>query len=437
MHFAYPVSWWLVVALGAAVGALAFFEYRRPLSPLTRAERGVLVGLRAAALAALVVFLLRPIVLLPPVGARDAAVPVLVDVSGSMRLTDADGQARLARATTILRTQLLPALSRHFKPEIYSVGERLAPADLDHLTTDARQTDLAGALAAIRERARGQRVAGIILLSDGADTGQQASAAAAAGPPVFAVGVGSPEGVGDRELVGVAAGDPRLDQSSVDLHVSAVSSGFGRTPFQLRVLVNGRVLESRRVVPPADGSPVDETFTVSPDLLNPTVYTAEIPADETEAVVENNSRSVLVGPAGRKRRILIIEGAPGFEHSFIKRALARDPSLEIDSVVRKGKNAEGQDTFFVQAGAGRASALMTGFPARRDDLYAYDAVVLANVEADSFTRAQLAMATDFVSERGGGLLVLGGRSFNARGLMGTALEDAQRRDACLDELGTA
>src|SRR5439155_260283 len=130
MHFAYPVSWWLVGALGAAVGALAFFEYRRPLSPLTRAERGVLVGLRAAALAALVVFLLRPIVLLPPVGARDAAVPVLVDVSGSMRLTDADGQARLARATTVLRTQLLPALSRHFKPEIYSVGERLASADL-------------------------------------------------------------------------------------------------------------------------------------------------------------------------------------------------------------------------------------------------------------------------------------------------------------------
>src|SRR5207249_4094200 len=245
--------------------------------------------------------------------------------------------------------------------------------------------DLAGALAAIRERSRGQRVAGIIVLSDGGDTGQQATAAGALpGPPVFAVGLGSPEGVRDREVVGLTAGDPRLDQSSVDLHVSAVSSGFGRTPFQVRVLANNRVLETRRVVPPADGSPIDETFTVSPDLVNPTVYTADIPADDTEAVVENNTRSVLVSPAGRKRRVLVLEGAPGFEHSFMKRALARDPSLEIDSVVRKGKNAEGQDTFFVQAGAGRAAALLTGFPARREDLYAYDALVIANVEGDHF-----------------------------------------------------
>ena len=325
----------------------------------------------------------------------------------------------------MLRTQLMPALSRQFTPEIYSVGERLTEADLDHLSADARQTDLAGALAAVRERSRGRRVAGIVVLSDGGDTGQQPSVTGAVpGPPVFAVGIGSPEGPRDREVVGITAGDPKLDQSSVDLHVSAFSSGFGRTPFQLRVLVNGRVLESRRVVPPADGSPVDETFTVSPDPMNPTVYTADIPADETEPVVENNSRSVLVAPAGRKRRVLVIEGAPGFEHSFMKRAFMRDPSLEVDSVVRKGKNADGQDTFFVQAGGGRATALMTGFPARREDLYAYDAIVIANVEADAFTRAQLSLATDFVSERGGGLLVLGGRSFNARGLLGTPLEEA-------------
>jgi uncharacterized membrane protein len=154
------------------------------------------------------------------------------------------------------------------------------------------------------------------------------------------------------------------------------------------------------------------------------VYTADIQADQAEPVIENNSRSVLVAPAGRKRRVLVIEGAPGFEHSFMKRAFQRDPSLDVDSVVRKGKNADGQDTFFVQAGSGRASALMTGFPARREDLYAYDTLVIANVEADAFTRAQLAMAADFVSERGGGLLVLGGRSFNARGLLGTPLEEA-------------
>src|SRR5581483_701738 len=126
-----------------------------------------------------------------------------------------------------------------------------------------------------------------------------------------------------------------------------------------------------------------------------------------------------------KRRLLLIEGAPGFEHSFMKRAWMLDPGLEIDSVTRKGKNANGENTFFVQAGAGRSAALTGGFPARKEDLYAYDALAIANIEGDFFTRAQLTLAASFVSERGGGLLVLGGRSFSPNGgLIGTPLEDA-------------
>jgi uncharacterized membrane protein len=423
MHFAYPFPWWLVVAVAAAIGAAAFATYRRPLAPLTPVRRGVLIALRVLTLAALVIFLFRPVVLLPPIGSRDAVVAVLVDASRSMRLADADGQARIARASALLTTQLLPALSRQFSVALYAVGDGVAAVTPDLLRADARRTDLAAALATIRDRYRGQRVAGIVLISDGGDTGQTPAVPdGGTGPPVFAVGVGSPDGLQDREILGVTTGDPRLDQASVDLHVSSISYGFGRTPFQIRVLANGRVLETRRVVPPADGSPMDDVFTVSPDPLNATVFTADIPADAAEAVVENNARSVLVSPAGRKRRILMIEGAPGFEHSFVKRALALDPGLEIDSVTRKGKNAEGQNTFFVQAGAGRAAALTSGFPLRREDLYGYDGLIIANVEGDFFTRAQLAMAADFVAERGGGLLVLGGRSFAQRGLIGTPLE---------------
>ena len=101
---------------------------------------------------------------------------------------------------------------------------------------------------------------------------------------MFAVGIGSPDGPRDREVLGITAGDPRLDHATVDLHVTAVSSGFGRAPFSLRVLANGQLLDTRRLVPPrrriADRCSV---FTVSPDPLNATVYTAEIPRDDGEA----------------------------------------------------------------------------------------------------------------------------------------------------------
>jgi hypothetical protein len=49
--------------------------------------------------------------------------------------------------------------------------------------------------------------------------------------------------------------------------------------------------------------------------------------------------------------------------------------------------------------------------------------VLANLEADALSRADLEMAAGFVGDRGGGVLVLGARSFDRQGLLGTALEE--------------
>ena len=436
MHFAYPLPWWLALVLAAGVAVAAFVEYRNPLAPLSPRQRTTLVALRVLTLTALVLFLFRPMIVLPPSSIRNTVVPVLIDVSRSMRIADADpaaggGEARtrIAQAVALLKANLMPALAARFATDLYTIGDSVAPlpaGSIDRIGANARRSDLTAALATIRDRYRGQRVPGIVVLSDGGDTGDAAAAAHPLtddGPPVYAIGLGSAD-VRDREVVGLAAGDPRLDQAAIDLHVSAVSHGFGRAPFALRVLANGRLLESRRVTPRADGSPIDETFTVSIDPVGPTVYTAEIPADDSELAGENNARSVLVSPPGRARRLLVIEGAPGFEHSFMTRAWAADPGLELDVVTRKGRNADNVDTFFVQAGAGRGAALTTGFPTRKEQLFAYDAVVVANVDAEALTRAQLSSVAEFVSERGGGLLVMGGQSFAQRGLAGTPLEEA-------------
>jgi len=422
MHFANPPSWWLGTLIAAAIAATAFLSYHRPLAPLSTRERATLTALRALALSLVALFLARPIVLAPPTGTSSAVVPILVDVSRSMRIADADGRPRIAQASDLVERQIVPALSGKFTTEIYGVGDSPSPVLPNELSAVARRSDLSRAVASIREKYRGRAVAGIIVVSDGGDT--SGGPDVSEGPPVFAVGVGSPEGVKDREILGITAGDPRLDQSSVDLQVSVASSRYGRVPFELRLLSNGKLLESRKVAPAADGSPIETVFTVSPDPLNATVYTVEAPTEPDEVIAENNTRSVLVNPAGRKRKVLVLAGSPGFEHSFITRALSLDSSLETDVVVRKGRNESGEGTFFVQGGPGRINTLTSGFPATREALFGYDAIVIANLEGDFFTRAQLTSAAEFASERGGGLLVLGGRSFAARGLIGTPLEAA-------------
>ncbi|MEQ1869581.1 MAG: glutamine amidotransferase [Vicinamibacterales bacterium] len=423
MHFAAPIPWWLALLAVATIVGVAVAVYRRPLVPLSRSQRGGLIALRALAMLFLLALVCRPVIELPPVNVGDTVVPVLIDVSRSMRIPDADGESRLARAKAVAQ-ELSADLAASANVELLAFADTLVPAVVDTLEPTGRRTALAAALETVRSRYRGQRVAGVVVISDGGDTaGLDITSAANQGMPVFTVGVGSADGVADREVVELTAGDPRLDQAAVDVHVSVAARGFGRDPLTVKVLADGQVVDSHPITSPADGAPIDEWFTVFPNATRASLYTAQVDAGPDESVTENNARSVAMSPAGRRRRILVISGAPGYEHSFLLRALQQDRGVEVDAIVRKGRNEANQDTFLVQAGRERVATLASGFPSTKDALFGYDAIILSNLEGEFFTRDQLMQAAAFVSERGGGLLLMGGRSFERRGLTGTPLED--------------
>jgi uncharacterized membrane protein len=437
MAFAFPLPWWLTVIATAAVVALGILAYRRTVVPIPTASRAALIALRILSLGLLIVLLARPVVERPPSDARDAVVAIVIDTSRSMRVADASGDTRIARARQVVEDTLMPALAERTAVEVFAAGDTTAPAALDGLDASARRSDLRAALTSVRERYRGRRLAGIVLVSDGGDTGQRLeirdqgseigdrrSGGDALDVPVFTVGVGSPDGIPDREILSLTAGDPRVDQASVDLRVSAVSRRLGRAPMTIRLTANGRLVDSREITPAADGAPVDAAFTVFPDAQTATVYVAAVASADDEAVVDNNERRIVISPPGRRRRVLAVSGAPGYEHTFLLRALARDPALLVDSVVRQGQNDAGQDTFLVQATPDRAPGLSRGFPASRAALFGYDAVVLANVESDRLTGADLELIAAFVGERGGGLLLMGGRSLATRGFAGSPIDAA-------------
>jgi uncharacterized membrane protein len=426
VRFAVVLPWWGYLLAFTSAIVLAWLAYARVAVRLRPGTRATLTGLRALTLILLIAILLRPVVMVPPAAAKNSVLPVLVDVSRSMRLTDAeDGAARLDRAKAIVR-DLQERLSSEYRLELLSFGESLAAApDVERLAPTARRSDLSGAIADLAERYKATRVAGVIVLSDGGDTApQEADTGRSMNAPVITVGIGNTTLTKDREVANLTAGEPLLPGASIDLSVSATSAGFGTEPVELRISANGRPVDTRRVTPSADGAPIHAVFTVSPEPDVPTVYTVEIPSAADELAPENNSRSVLVPPQTGRRRILLLEGAPGYEHTFLKRALGQDPGLDVDAVVRKGQNDDGRDTFYVQADPSRMAALSSGYPSKRSELFAYDAVIFGNIEADFFTREQLALTSEFIAERGGGLLVLGARSFDRQGLAGTALEHA-------------
>ncbi len=135
--------------------------------------------------------------------------------------------------------------------------------------------------------------------------------------------------------------------------------------------------------------------------------------------MENNRRDVLIRVADREEKILYFEGEPRFEAKFLRRAVDADHNLRVVTLLRTSENK------FYRVGVDDAEELADGFPKTREELYRYRGLILGSIEASFFTPDQLRMIGEFVSERGGGLLMLGGRhSFSEGGYARTPVADA-------------
>src|SRR5690606_11805188 len=105
--------------------------------------------------------------------------------------------------------------------------------------------------------------------------------------------------------------------------------------------------------------------------------------------------------------------------AFMRRAVAADSNLQVVTLQRTA------DSKFMRLDVDSAGELFSGFPSTREELFRYRALILGSIEASHFTHEQLRMIAEFVSERGGSLLMLGGRhAFAEGGYAGTPVAEA-------------
>jgi uncharacterized membrane protein len=149
--------------------------------------------------------------------------------------------------------------------------------------------------------------------------------------------------------------------------------------------------------------------------------------------------------------VLYVSGRPDWEFKFLRRALEEDIEIELHALIRIAKKEpkfsfrdRGVDTVnpllqgfsedeetaeqydepvLLRLGV-EEDELKAGFPSGEEDLFAYHAIILDDVEASFFSQQQMLLMRQFVAERGGGLLMLGGQeSFLGGGYKDTPLGD--------------
>jgi uncharacterized membrane protein len=451
-QLAFMGNWpWLPVLSAAGLAAaLAALLYRAQRSSLPGRWLRTLSGFRAAAVVVVAVFLLQPVVRLTTTRRQSTTVAVLLDVSESMGLTDtASGRSRLAEAVWALTEGgMLDRLRAAHRVRAFAFGavtEEIAEGmDLAGLEPEHSATATAEAFRSVAGSLGSERLAGVVLLTDGVTTRgpPPPEAAAELGVPVCPVAVGGDVGERGRFFdVGIVH-TPVAPRLAVDNTASLTASvahrgllAFSPEQRTLRVRLldgDGEAVATTVRLPAADG-----TTEVSLDYVPAEVGLRElqvvVDSLPGEPVTENNAGSFTAQVSDPVIRVLIVEGVARSEYRFLRRTLEADPNLEVTAVVKVSPRR-----FLVQ-GVQPGIDLGGGLPARAEDMDRFHVVVLGDVGRDEFTPQRLDELRSFV-DRGGALLALGGyHAFGAGGHADGPLADVLpltmegRHDGHVDE----
>lgn len=326
---------------------------------------------------------------------------VLLDDSGSMATTDAGGQTRYTAALADL-DRIRGKVGDRVDLTVQTFGGSaelgLEPGQGPTLFQDVI------ARAAL---SRGQ-VERLILLTDGRDSERRdlerlGDDLQARGIRVAVRLFGSTTPPAD---VGIAA-EP--DRNVLRLGEELVVRGSVRGP---------RATGDESVTLKEDGKPI-KTFQVQskndgrfevrhrPKQKGAHIYSLELPA--ADAVAANNSTRFTVNVVEEKINVLLLEGFPRFEFKFVKLVLEVDPLVNLVSVAHiPGGGVHVQGTPLHR----NAEEGLINSPA---ELFKYDVVILRDVPRSYFraggdtTESRLLNLVQFVTKRGGGLVVLGGQ----------------------------
>ena len=447
----------LLILVGSA--ALILWLYRREGSART-ATKLFLAGLRFA-LVCLTLFMLSEAVL----SVDRTGLPyfvVMVDDSASQGVVDqyadsktkgeADALAkasgrpeanRLALAQGFLARddgKVLRELRKKHRVRLYLISNAAVPlAEIDKPEQVAGALDKLKKVEATRDQSRlglgirqvltelrGVAPTAIVLLSDGQTTegetvAKAAEFAARKGVPLFPIGLGDPDAPRDLELSELLVDDVVFVDDLVRFEPKLTAKGFANQELTVRLKQRTsapgtpeatKELAVIKVKAPPDGQATRLELQHRPKETGTVTYIVEVDPQPRELQNGNNRVEKTIVVREEKLKVLYVDSEPRYEFRYLKNFLDREKTIELGVVLQSSDpQYSNQD-----------KAALPTFPASKEELNEYDAVILGDVDPGFLSGSQMTHLSEFVTDKGGGVLFVAGDNYDPLAYRGTPLE---------------
>lgn len=438
---------WMIPAILLGVFAVSVVVTRYSSSQLDSRTKWLAAILKSIGLTAMIVCLLEPT--WSGQRARPGAnlFAILADNSESLSIRDPHAEIprghELKQLLTEKDSPWQVRLSQDFDVRRYLFDSRLqGVTDFGQLNFDGSRTNLYATLDNLKERYRDRPLAGVLLLTDGIATAPPAPDFDASKlPPIYPVVFGTSRGHRDLSISHLATTTTAFEDAPVTIQADVTQVGLPDARVTARLFDETGTEIQKEIQSFGRGTaPLAFRFQFRPTKPGLTFYEVKVEAaslpPENESTAANNRRLVAIDRGSGPYRILYLTGRPNWEFKFLNRAVQSDEQIQLTGVLRVAKrepkfdwrSRDGESTNPLFRGFDRTSEdterydqpvlvrlntrdpdeLRDGFPRKVEDLYQFHAVIIDDLEAGFFSADQLSMLERFVSERGGGLMMLGG-----------------------------
>ena len=344
----------VIVLIGLVLGFLSVYVYmgRRNKRRLPGRRRFFLMALRLLAIAGVCAILFQPMIE-ESVSRRISKRVALVGVDTSKSMNERDGtnqSTRLDMARRLLGESGMLVSDDGVRSEIGEVrffqfhdsATPFVSQQLPGLVASGETTRFHQSIGdMLGELRSGENGVGLFLFSDGHDfemvsTKRTGQIAGAKQVPIYPVALGREQLVPDIS-VNIASYQPHTFVKQMT-RIQATLRLLGSKPRQLQVglIREGELLRDRRLLVGA-GREVPVAFEVGENTPGQYEYQIRVSPLPGERELGNNSAFTFLNVSDAKIPVLIVEGSPHWDSTFLRRTLTRNARIELTTVVSMGE----------------------------------------------------------------------------------------------------
>jgi len=350
-----------------------------------------------------------------------APLAILLDSSRSMNTKDVGQMTRwfAAKVSVMGNAALVKTLSANYDLKCFTFAKQTQPRTVEQLSVISQANGDASHIAnalltasalskppASGDNTPAQTFGGVVLISDGGETGNADPISAARqcranGLPVFTLTLGREFAEPDIQVTATRPQVFASPNQPVEISAEIQSDGITAQTATATLTREGQAAQTQTTALKRGRSRVN--FTVTETSKGFYRYRIRLSPVANEADTRNNQATIALSVLDAKTRVLLLEGEPSWDAKFTAQALRSDPTLQLDAVYLL---MDGRP--IAQSGAETAEAIKV--PQTLEEFARYDVLIIGKGYEAFFDPTATANLKRWITERGGNLVLLRGRA---------------------------